>query len=64
MLSKLFKSKTVIVNTMLVVAGTLSFWSGHDVIVQHPDLAAGLVAATGVVNVILRFVTTVPVWEK
>lgn len=64
MLLKLLKSKTVLVNSLTVVAGTLGYWAGHDVIAENPQTVAALVAVTGVVNVILRLVTTLPVWEK
>jgi hypothetical protein len=64
MLSKLLKSKTVIVNSLMVAAGVLGYLAGNDVIVQHPDWVAALVAAAGAVNVVLRLVTVVPISEK
>ena len=60
----LLKSKTVIVNSLMVVAGTLGYLAGNEVIAQHPEAVAALVTIAGVVNVILRLVTTIPVWEK
>lgn len=63
-LKQLLKSKTIVVNVLMVAAGTLGYWSGHEVIAQNPDMVAALVAAAGVVNVALRFLTTIPVWEK
>lgn len=64
LLKQILKSKTIVVNVLTVVAGTLGYWAGHDVIAQNPDVVAALVAIAGVVNVALRFVTTIPVWEK
>jgi hypothetical protein len=64
MLLKLLKSKTIVANTLVVLAGTLGYLAGHEVIAAHPDWVAGLVAVAGVVNVVLRLVTTVPVWSK
>ena len=64
MLSKLLKSKTVIVNTLMVLAGTLGYLAGNEVIAANPEWVAALVAVAGVVNVVLRLVTTIPVWEK
>lgn len=63
-IKQLLKSKTIIVNTLTVVVGTLGYVAGHEVIAAHPDWVAGLVAMIGVLNVALRIVTTLPVWEK
>lgn len=63
-LAKMAKSKTVIVNTLTVVVGALGYVAGHEVIAQHPELVAGLVSAVGVLNVVLRLVTSVPISEK
>jgi hypothetical protein len=63
-LKKLMKSKTIIVNSLTVAVGVIGYLAGHDVIAQNPEWVAGLVAVSGVVNVVLRLVTAVPVWEK
>lgn len=63
-LSQLMSSKTVVVNALMVVAGTLAYWQGNEIIAAHPDWVAGLIAIGGFVNVALRLVTVVPVWEK
>lgn len=63
-LKKLMKSKTIIVNSLTVVVGVLGFLQGHEVIAAYPEVVAGIVAAVGVLNVALRFITTIPVWEK
>lgn len=63
-LTKLAKSKTIIVNVLLVAAGVLGYLSGDQVIAQHPEWAAAFVSAAGVVNVILRVVTKLPISEK
>lgn len=64
LIKKLLKSKTIIVNVLTVAVGIGGYLAGNDVIAQHPEMVSGLLAVTGVVNVILRFVTTIPVWEK
>ena len=64
LLKKALKSKTIIVNVLMVGAGVLGYLSGHEVITQYPEVVSALVAAAGVVNVALRFLTTIPVWEK
>lgn len=58
------RSKTVITNTLVVVAGTLAYLSDHSVIAAHPEVVGGLVATLGVINVILRFLTVEPVSRK
>jgi len=63
-LSQLLKSKTVIVNTLMVAVGVIGYLAGHDVIATHPDWVAALVSIGGVVNVILRIITVVPVSAK
>lgn len=63
-IGRLMKSKTVIVNTLVVVAGTLTYWSGNEVIAQNPDVVAAMVTALGVINVALRFVTKIPLSDK
>lgn len=63
-LSQLLKSKTVVVNTLTVAVGVLGYLAGNDVIAAHPDWVAALVSVVGVVNVVLRVVTVVPISEK
>lgn len=63
-LAKLLKSKTVIVNTATVAVGVLGYLAGHDVIAQNPEIVAALVSAIGVLNVVLRIVTVVPISAK
>lgn len=63
-LSKMLKSKTIIVNVLTVVVGTMGYWAGNEVIAQNPGAVAILIAATGAVNVLLRLVTSIPVSDK
>lgn len=63
-LSKMAKSKTIIVNSLTVVVGTLGYWSGHEVIAQYPEAVAIMVSALGALNVVLRLVTSIPVSQK
>ena len=53
-------SKTIWVNVLTIVTATLAFVGGQEVIAQYPQVVAGLVAAQGLLNVILRFVTYKP----
>ncbi len=63
-LGKMAKSKTIIVNALTVVVGTLGYWAGHDVIAQYPEAIAVMVSVIGVLNVALRLVTSIPVSQK
>lgn len=63
-IGKLIKSKTIIVNSLVVIAGTLTYLSNDQIIAQNPDIVAAMVTAIGVINVALRFVTKIPLSEK
>ena len=61
---KLFKSKTLIINWGTLVAATLTVWTNSDLIAQHPDIAGYLVSALAGVNIVLRYLTTLPLSDK
>jgi hypothetical protein len=63
-LSKLFKSKTLIVNVGALVAGTITLWLDSPVITDNPQVVAALGAVLAAVNVVLRYATTLPLSEK
>ena len=63
-LKKMAKSKTIIVNSLTVVVGTLGYLAGNEVIAQHPEVVSALVAAVGALNVFLRLVTSIPISQK
>ncbi len=56
-----YLSKTVWVNVATLVAGVLGYVAGHDLIVANASLVAMLVAVQGGVNVVLRFLTWIPI---
>ncbi len=62
--TKASKSKTLIVGWVTFAAGLLSFLTGSEFILQYPELASALIAASGVVAMVLRFVTTLPLELK
>jgi uncharacterized membrane protein len=64
MLKGSLKSKTIWVNVLTVLGGTLGYLAGHEVIIEHPDATAILVMAVGFVNVVLRYLTTESVADK
>lgn len=63
-ITKMLKSKTIIVNGLTVVVGVMGYLAGNEVIAAHPEWVAGLATAMGVVNVVLRLFTSIPVSEK
>lgn len=54
-------SKTIIANVLTVVIAAATAVNGTDVIAAHPQWTATIVAGIGVLNIILRFVTTKPI---
>jgi hypothetical protein len=54
------QSKTIWVNILTIIAATTAFVAGNDVMAQYPQVVAALVAAQGLLNVVLRFVTYKP----
>lgn len=63
-LTQASKSKTVIVNVMLVAVSALAAVQGHEVMAEYPEVVAVVGAIIGAVNVALRFLTTKPVSQK
>lgn len=57
----IWKSRTFWTNILVLAAGTAGYVAGHDVIQEYPQVVAGLGAAVGLLNIILRLVTTQPV---
>lgn len=57
MKKKWYQSRTVWVNAVTVMVGTVGFMAGHEVIQDYPSAVAALVALQGGLNVLLRFVT-------
>ena len=58
---KVWYSKTSIFGILQLAAGTLALFAGSDLIQQHPQAVAAIAAASGVITIALRFLTTVPV---
>ena len=58
---KLWYSKTSIFGVLQLAAGTLALFSGSDLIQQHPQAVAAVAAASGVITIGLRFITSLPV---
>lgn len=58
------KSKTVWVNMITVAVGICGYLAGNEVIIQYPHAVASLVVAQGLLNIALRFVTSMPVGKS
>lgn len=63
-LRQLSRSKTVLVGILTTLAGVLAYLAGDDFISQYPQTVAIVIAVKGVVDVVLRFLTSLPVMEK
>ena len=49
------------VNAITALTATLTVLGGQQIVTDHPAIAAGLVAALGVLNVALRIITVLPI---
>lgn len=58
--TKVFKSKTLILGWTTVIAGALGYVAGHDFIAQYPELVAVLVSVIGALQVVIRAFTFLP----
>jgi hypothetical protein len=52
MLSTILKNKMAITNALAVITGVVSYLAANDVVMQNPEVVAGLLSALGVLNVI------------
>lgn len=64
MITKVFKSRTLIVNWSALIAATLTLWLDAGVIAEYPEVAGVLTSVLAGVNVVLRFLTTEPLEDK
>lgn len=59
-----FTSKTVIINTLTLAASLLTVAAGSDLVAQYPKAAASIAAGLSAINIVLRFVTVLPLGDK
>lgn len=57
----LTQSRTLWINTLVVVAAGLAGAMNTEVIAENPALLAYMVAGVGVVNIVLRLLTNSPI---
>lgn len=62
--TKIFKSKTLIVNWAALAAGTIALWQASPALAEYPEVVAALGTALAAVNIVLRFVTKIPLDDK
>jgi len=55
-------SKTFWVNMLVVVVAGVTGMMGSEVVAAHPEVMSYFMAAVGAVNVVLRFLTSGPVY--
>lgn len=54
-------SKTIAVNVLTVIVAAAAAVAGTEVIADYPGVAAAITAGIGVVNIVIRFLTTKPI---
>lgn len=62
--TKVFKSKTLILNWLTFIVALVGFAVGQDVIVDHPQVVAVLTAVIAALNVVIRAFTFLPLEQK
>lgn len=59
-----FKSKSFWLGMVTFTVSTLTYLQGTELIANHPDVVAGIGAAIGVAQIVLRLMTGTPVSVK
>ena len=59
-----WESRTLWVNLLTTGISVLGLVAGSDLIAEYPRAVAAIAALIGVANIVLRFLTTVPVSVK
>lgn len=59
-----YQSKTVIINSVLLIVGVLNVLTESPLIQQSPKVLAGVLAAVAALNLVLRFVTSTALVTK
>lgn len=58
------QSKTLWLNSLIVITGVSSYLAGNEVIVNYPRAVATLLIIQGIANIALRFVTVTGISTK
>lgn len=62
--TKIFKSKTLILNWLTFIAALLGFAVGQDVIADHPQVVAVITSIVAALNIVIRGFTYLPLEQK
>ena len=63
-ITKLFRSKTLILGWLTFITGLLGYLVADQWIAQYPEVTAVLLSVLGVLQVVLRWLTKLPLSEK
>lgn len=62
--TKVLKSKTLIVNWAALIVGTLTLWQNSELIEQYPEVTAVIGSVLAGTNIVLRFLTNTSLDRK
>ena len=62
--TKLFKSKALIIGWLTFVFGLLNYLSADPLISKYPEFVSVAISVSGVLQVIVRWLTTLPLSDK
>ena len=57
----IYASKTIIFNTLTLAAAALVALQNHELVAANPRAAAWVLFGVGVINAVLRLLTTAPI---
>jgi len=56
-----WQSKTIWINAITALTATLTVLGGQQIVVEHPQASAAIVAVLGGLNIALRIITVLPI---
>lgn len=61
----IWKSKTLVFGVLQLVSGIALLCVNNDLVKQHPSAVAAATSVSGLVTILLRFLTDAPIkWEE
>lgn len=62
---KIWKSKTLVFGGLQLISGIALLCVNNDLVKQHPGVVAVATSVSGLVTILLRFLTDAPIkWEE